>query len=119
MRSGVRLALTFGWALPLGACSGGYPLPPTRCDEWCDVTKGGQCERYYQPAGCVSNCEQSNTDSEACRAEFDAELRCFRQNPSAVDNLCDYYSNNVLRPCDLERNALSNCVGNQFIGSVK
>src|SRR5437667_451142 len=38
-------------AVGAGGCSGGYPLPPTRCDEWCDATKAGACVNYYDPAG--------------------------------------------------------------------
>ena len=120
MRSGVWLALTFGCAVALGACSGGYPLPPTRCDEWCDATKGGQCERYYQPASCVLSCEQSNTDTEACRVQFDAVIACFRRHPEAVEDQCSFYSyydQSHPRLCGSESDALGICVGSQFLGS--
>ena len=79
-----------GLTLPLGACSGGYPLPPTRCDEWCDATRGGLCEEYYDPAGCVVECEQVELDSDACSATFDAALSCFRNHPHALEQRCVY-----------------------------
>jgi hypothetical protein len=113
MRLGVWLARV-ALALTLQACSGGYPLPPTRCDDWCDATKGGQCEEWYQPASCVSQCEESNTDEEACRAEFDASVSCFRNSPVAVEQLC-IYDNNV-HDCQIEAEALSICVYSQYPG---
>jgi hypothetical protein len=119
MRFGVslaRLGLGLGvvFAFGVGACSGGYPLPPTRCDDWCDATKGGECEEWYQPASCVSQCEQSNSDREACRAQFDASVSCFRQSPVALKQLCTY-DNNV-HDCQAELQALSMCVYGQYPG---
>jgi hypothetical protein len=116
MRLGAWLALGLGLALAcgVGACSGGYPLPPTRCDDWCDATKGGQCEEWYQPASCVSECEESDTDGDACRAEFDASVRCFRESPVAVKQLCSY--DNDVHDCQIEAQALSVCVYSRFPG---
>jgi hypothetical protein len=114
MRLGAWLAMAFGCALTASACSGGYPLPPTRCDDWCDVTKGLSCAQFYNPAGCVSNCEQANTDAEACRTEFEAVLSCFRKDPSAVEAQCRFYSEPP-PPCQAEKDALALCVGSQFI----
>jgi hypothetical protein len=106
MRSGVWLAL-LGLTLPLGSCSGGYPLPPTRCDEWCDVTRGATCEEYYDPAGCVAECEQADVDTEICSAQFDAILSCFRRNRNAIVQRCVY--DDVPDDCESEEQALMIC----------
>ena len=87
MRSGAWLVL-LGLTLPLGSCSGGYPLPPTRCDEWCDVTKGAICQEYYNPASCVAQCEQARLDREECSVTFDSALSCFRNHPLALEQRC-------------------------------
>lgn len=101
-------------ALPVPACSGGYPLPPTRCDEFCDATKGGFCQDYYGPASCVAQCEQSNTDAEACRALFDATLRCFRSSPRALEQRCVY--DGQPDDCEAETSLLLACVASQYHG---
>ena len=108
MRLGVWLAL-LGLTLSLGSCSGGYPLPPTRCDEWCDVTRGGTCEEYYNPANCVVECEQSKLDADSCNAELDATLACFRANRNAVEQRCVYDA--APDDCENEWQWLMACVG--------
>jgi hypothetical protein len=118
----VWLVLTSVLACSLGACSGGYPLPATRCDEWCDATKGGTCEQYYDPANCVSACEQSHTDTEACRVQFDMAISCFRKNPAAVEDQCSFYTSgigigNKPRLCGSELDAVGFCVGRQSFPS--
>jgi hypothetical protein len=115
MRVGDRLVVALGLLATAAACSGGYPLPPTRCDEWCDATKGGTCDEFYSPAGCVSNCETSQVTDEACDASFHAVLTCFRQHPAAVDAQCQYYSDGRTLPCAAEKEALSLCVGNLYL----
>jgi len=114
MRLGAWLAL-LGLALPVGACSGSYPLPPTRCDEYCDATKGGGCADYYNPAACVSACEQSNTDAEECRAQFDLVVSCLHTHPNAPQQRCVY--NGLPDDCDNEAQSLLTCVGSQYGGS--
>lgn len=104
--------MSLALALPTHACSGGYPLPPTRCDEFCDATKGGFCPDYYGPANCVANCESSNTDAEACRVPFDATISCFRKSPSAIAQRCVY--DNLPDDCENEYQALMSCVGAQY-----
>jgi hypothetical protein len=112
MRSGVWLALV-GLTLPLGSCSGGYPLPPTRCDEWCDVTRGGMCEEYYNPASCVAQCEQADVDTERCSAQLDVTLSCFRRSPNAIAQRCVY--DGAPDDCESEEQALTGCVtGNLY-----
>ena len=109
MRAGTWLALiSLAVTLPTLACSGGYPLPPTRCDEFCDVTKGGFCQDYYNPASCVANCESSETDAEACRTLFDATLSCFRSSPRALPQRCAY--DDQTDDCSVELALLLNCV---------
>jgi hypothetical protein len=123
MRSGAWL-----WAmlvptavLSSGACSGGYPLEPTRCDDWCDATHGPlECyETKYDPAGCVSRCEGLSLDLEQCRGQFDAAVSCYRTTPDAKRPVC-YYNYNPdpttfepppQGPCDAPKQALLNCVG--------
>lgn len=97
-----------GWGLLLAACSGGYPLPPTRCDEWCDATKGTSCFDSYDPAGCVSACEASGTAVDECGSEFDAVIACYRNNPAAVALRC---STSSQVPCAGEVYALALCSG--------
>jgi len=108
MRLGVWLTLAPGLACALVACSGGYPLPPTRCDEWCDATKGPTCAQFYDPASCVSSCEQMHYGAEACRTQLDAVIGCYRKNPSAVDDQCGF--NSMPSPCNDESTALGGCV---------
>ena len=98
-----------GFTLPLGSCSGGYPLPPTRCDEWCDVTRGGMCEEHYNPASCVVQCEQVKVDTDSCNAELDATLACFRASPNAVEQRCVY--DPAPNDCENEEQLLLDCVG--------
>ncbi len=108
MRSGAW-SLLVGLALTVLGCSGGYPLPPTRCDEWCDGTKGVVCQDYYDPADCVASCEQGNLDAEACRAQFDLVLGCFRHSPNALKQRCAY--DDVPDDCENELELLVTCVG--------
>ena len=97
-----------GLTLPVGSCSGGYPLPPTRCDEWCDVTKGATCEEYYDPAGCVIRCEEVDLGTERCSAQLDATLSCFRSIRNATEQRCVYDA--VPDDCENEVQLLMGCV---------
>jgi hypothetical protein len=110
MRLGVWLVIALGFASSVPGCSGGYPLPPTRCDEWCDATKGEQCPDYYNPASCVSNCEREERDRESCAAELDAVLACFRTTPGAAQARCafSYVSGDL--PCGAETGAHFLCM---------
>jgi hypothetical protein len=108
----VRLSLT----LPLGSCSGGYPLPPTRCDEWCDVTKSATCEEYYNPASCVVQCEEIDMDTERCSAQLDIALNCFRNSRNAIAQRCVYDS--VPDECANEVLALMACAGDHSYDDV-
>lgn len=108
MRAVKWLALmSLALALPMPACSGDYPLPPTRCDEYCDVTKGGFCQDSYQPASCVAQCESGDLDGEICREPFDAVLSCFRASPRALPQRCAY--DNVPDDCASEQEMLGLC----------
>lgn len=96
------------FALPVQACSGGYPLAPTPCDEWCDATKGGFCQEYYGPASCVAECEQNDMDMDACRPAFDAMISCFRHSPHALEQRCAY--DDLPDDCATESQWLGACV---------
>jgi len=109
MRSGTSLVLVGFWlALPVPACSGGYPLSPTKCDEWCDATKAGICKDYYDPSACVATCESENLDAEPCLVPFDAVVKCFVNSPNALRQRCvwDEQSDD----CEVEVQALGLCL---------
>jgi hypothetical protein len=97
--------------LAIPACSGGYPLPPTKCDEYCDATKGLICDRYYEPAGCVLSCEQAELDDPSCSGELDQIIACYRRNPSLTQE-CDWTGEP--KACDTESLQLSTCVATQY-----
>jgi coenzyme F420-reducing hydrogenase gamma subunit len=94
------------------ACSGGYPLPPTRCDEWCDVTKGAMCQDWYSPASCVAQCEESKLSADECRSSFDLTLTCFRSSPNALQQRCAY--DNIEDDCQSEVETVSRCASSLF-----
>jgi hypothetical protein len=112
MRLGAWL-MRFGLASAVSGCSGGYPLPPTRCDEWCDATKGLSCADYYQPAGCVSQCERSKVGIVECSAELDAVVTCFRTTPRASMQLCSF--DNQPNACAAQNTGLENCVSDHVL----
>lgn len=110
MRPGAWLVLLgFALALPLEACSGGYPLPPTKCDEWCHVTRGAMCQDWYNPTSCVAQCEESNLSVPECSAEFEVTLTCFRRSPNALIQRCVY--DNQPDDCSVELQLLQTCSG--------
>jgi hypothetical protein len=96
-------------ALPLEACSGGYPLPPTKCDEWCHVTRGGSCPDWYDPSSCVAQCEDSNFSAPECSDQLEAILACYRRSPNAGRQRCLY--DGTLPDCSSEQERLSDCSG--------
>jgi hypothetical protein len=107
------LALAFGLALSAlvgGACSGGYPLEPTPCDDLCEVTRGGvYCSSEYDPAGCVVACESQHLGIEPCRDELHSLLDCYRSSPTAASDACRY--DQVLPTgCQVPRQWLEACV---------
>ena len=99
------LFLTLG-----GACSGGYSLPPTPCDDWCHVTQGSYgyntCYAYYDPASCVSECETAQLGNRNCTAQFQVALACYRDTPGATTSGCYY---NTAPACFPEYQALVVC----------
>jgi hypothetical protein len=117
MRSGAWLwvILPVPAALLSGACSGGYPLEPTRCDDWCDATEGSWewCGNEYDPAGCVSQCEAQQLDRQECSVLFDEAVHCYRTVPGATSSVCSYdpLTYMVVRPCQEETTLLMNCSG--------
>ena len=112
MRSGAWLVLCgLALSLPLllPACSGGYPLPPTKCDEWCHVTRGAMCKDLYNPTSCVAQCEETNLSVPECSQQFDAMLACFRRSPNALAQRCIY--DTVPDDCSIEQTRLWDCSG--------
>jgi hypothetical protein len=109
MRAGAWLVLVLGLSCPLSSCSGGYPLPPTPCDELCHVTRGLNCSDDYDPAACVLACEDLHLSADECRPYFDAQLDCFRRNPGAARDLCYYYTPGLHGRCETESGLLSAC----------
>jgi hypothetical protein len=108
MRLGVFAAWAFtGWC-SLGACSGGYPLPPTACDEYCNATLGESCPEFYNPAGCVSSCEQNHSAPPECRTELDAVIACYNQHPELVGKRCSFSAEPVTT-CAVESLTLRCC----------
>ena len=110
MRAGVWLVIALGPWCQVAGCSGGYPLPPTPCDELCHVTQGIGCSEDYQPAACVLSCEQGKLYAEDCRPYFDAQLACFRENPGAIKNRCHFYPPGELGRCEPESEAFQRCL---------
>ncbi|HKY39013.1 MAG TPA: hypothetical protein VJN18_23910 [Polyangiaceae bacterium] len=101
-------------ALLSGACSGGYPLEPTRCDDWCDATQGAwDCVGEYDPAGCVTRCEAQQLDNPECSAQYDAAVHCHRTTPGATNLRCFYDPTTfmLLKPCHDETVLLMTCSG--------
>lgn len=106
--SWLSLALTFASM----SCSGGYPLPPTRCDDWCNATQGMGCEADYDPASCVAACERTpfavGSQVEDCAAPFDAAVACLRAAPRNVSGDCEHLDPSS---CYTEQLRLGLCLG--------
>ena len=58
-------------------CQDGYPIAPTRCDEWCNVSEDSAC-LGLDPAACVVACEQRGISLPACTSQFEAAMQCER-----------------------------------------
>lgn len=85
--------LKLGWlwpalALLTCACSGGYPLAPTPCDDFCNVTQGSLFCSDYDPALCVAQCEAQGLSRPVCYSELETLLDCFRSRPTAISDQC-------------------------------
>ncbi len=119
---GVRQALaltaatTCAWCA-LGACSGGYPLPPTACDEYCNATLGDYCPDYYDPAGCVSACEENHVAPPECRKELDVLINCYQQHPDETSARCRFTPDRIAA-CATETYLLQTCANTQKSGTV-
>jgi hypothetical protein len=111
MRAGAWLVVVVSLGLLPSACSGGYPLAPTRCDDWCHVTHGNSCGDSYRPAECVSSCESARLDTPECRAQLDAVISCYASTPNAAQAPCrlEYSPSLVALPCAAEQEALAGC----------
>lgn len=91
-----------------GACSGGYPLEPTACDDLCEATRGGLYCSDYEPAACVVACEAQHLGIEPCRAEVQSLLDCYRSSPTAVSDACHYEP--IPKGCQIPLMWLQACV---------
>lgn len=101
-----RWATSLCWVL--SACDGGYPLPPTACDEWCRTSQRKQCPDD-NPVNCVSQCESERTLSAHCDQLLLAQIECYDRIPDDAF-ACDPYSTYLSRPhCDQERYAFQSC----------
>ena len=96
--------LLLGAALVVTSCQDGYPIAATRCDRWCDIMQVAECGNY-NPAACVSGCEQSF--GTACNDEFDALLECLNMNESSI--ACISTSPGLVPACIFKQNELINC----------
>lgn len=116
---GVRQVMTVAACAyaALCACSGGYPLPPTACDEYCNATLGYYCPDWYDPAGCVSDCEQNHQAPPECRAELDTVIACYTQNPGTIQARCSFDPSRFV-PCAAEMLQLQQCANPPQDGSV-
>lgn len=117
MRAGVWVLVAIAALTAAPGCSGGYPLAPTPCDDWCHATKGESCPEYYNPASCVSNCEAQNKDDERCRKELDAAIACFHAKPEAIQARCSGNYDFETLACISETQSLEACLSTH-VGDV-
>jgi len=107
-------------ALSTGACSGDYPLEPTPCDDFCNLTQGNvpYCFNEYDPAQCVVQCETEGLSRPACSRELEALLECFRSKPTAVSDQCndDFGFNSDVIGCQLVSQSLYGCLEADGLG---
>lgn len=101
----------------IGACSGGYPLPPTPCDEYCNATYGDSCPEFYDPAGCVSFCEQSRLAPASCRSELDQVIACYNSHPEVLAAFCSFSEPSYA--CTDARLALYCCATPDVVGQCQ
>jgi len=101
-----RSAFCVGLAasLTLVGCQDQYPIPATRCDRLCDLTKGTQCDGY-NPAGCVVMCEEG-TNRKDCEPQFDALLGCLEAHRQEL--ICDHTG--LIQPCQSEQDTQKICL---------
>jgi hypothetical protein len=107
VRTGVWLWLMV--ALALSGCQGDYPIEPTACDRYCHATKDLLCE-YYEPSGCVQQCERDEKSNPLCSVPFEATIACFESTPGAAEEYCSFgsFGGDDL-PCRAEQEAFSTC----------
>jgi len=93
-----------GWCM---SCQGGYPLPATRCDDWCDAEQTLECGSY-DPAGCVASCERRYLDAPACQQVLDIAIQCLRRTPTR-ELACETWLVKGPPPCADESQNLDRC----------
>src|SRR5262245_36118956 len=96
-------------------CQGGYPLPATDCDDWCEATQRGKCPAD-DPVECVATCEAANKGEvqrgprgfvvgpsrTKCPHEVDKLVACLMSAPDAVFS-CDYEQRTQTGTCPNEQ----------------
>jgi hypothetical protein len=107
------IALGAMWAALLGlGCQGGYPIPASQCDQWCDAAKVPCAAMYVtstDPAECVRNCVRRGGDATECEAELDVTVACLREPASAYSDCSTRLENGQPRVCDQEQTAYEQC----------
>ncbi len=79
-----------GGALLVAGCQGGYPIPASQCDEWCDAEQASFCTQPYDPAACVLDCHRRGGDASQCHAELETLLTVVRSKSAAeLQQACD------------------------------
>ena len=91
----------------LVGCQGSYPLPPTVCDDWCDVVPSLDCITQ-NPAACVASCEQEGYSSAMCEPAAKAVITCLRMQPR-IHSLCENDPQTSTVPCLEELDVAANC----------
>jgi hypothetical protein len=97
--------LALALALVIAACQDGYPIAPTRCDRWCELSRATECGDS-SPASCVANCEENPQDA-ACAETVDALLDCMEAHASSIG--CDFWIHGTIPQCPDEFAAQAEC----------
>lgn len=97
--------------LALSSCSDPYPLPPTRCDDFCYATQRAGCLED-DPEGCVSECESRGFLRQApeCGQAWDARNACYLEAAGSEFTCVEDLSAPSGDLCMDERRALIGCV---------
>jgi hypothetical protein len=98
-----------GLGLAAWACSGGYPLEPTPCDELCNTLQGNLYCFDYDPAGCVSQCEREGLSLPICHAALEQTLECYRNAPTELSEVCRQYPGDFPFGCQIPLGWLRSC----------
>jgi hypothetical protein len=105
---GGALALALAALFAGIGCQGGYPIPASQCDQWCDAFAPALCSSY-DPAECVLSCSQRGGDATECHAELETLLACLRSK-SPHELACETWGfNGTQQPCFGEEQSYEEC----------